>query len=321
MEVIRIVEDSPLGVKPMLRELGINRSTFYTWYRRYQEEGYAGLARRVCTTRRFWNAIPPWEREKVVEIALEQPEKSPRELAWHITDKRGYFISESSVYRILKARNLITSPAYTVIEARDKFPEPTRRVNELWRTDFTWLKVIHWGWYYLSTMMDDYSRFIRAWELCRGMAAVDVKAVLDRAIAVSGVKHVQVYHRPKLLTDNGSCFMSQELRAYLDRHRMTHVRSKPYHPVTQGKIERYHRLVKNIITLANYYTPEQLEREIGAFVDYYNYHRYHEALNNVTPTDVYTGKYREILVRRERIKRRTMQLRRKVNRDRFYAVR
>lgn len=321
MEVIRIVEGSRLGVKPTLRELGINRSTFYTWYRRYQEEGYEGLARKVCADRRFWNAIPPWERERVVEIALEQPEKSPRELAWHITDKRGYFISESSVYRILKAHNLITSPAYTVIQARDKFPEPTRRVNELWQTDFTWLKVIHWGWYYLSTVMDDYSRFILAWELCRGMATVDVKAVLDRALEASGVKHVHVYHRPKLLTDNGSCFVSQELREYLDRHRMVHVRSKPYHPMTQGKIERYHRSMKNIITLDNYYTPEQLEREIEAFVNHYNYHRYHEALNNVTPADVYTGKDREILVRRERIKRRTMKLRRKVNRDRVYAVR
>ncbi len=320
MEVIRIVEGSPLGVNPTLRELGINRSTFYTWYRRYREEGYDGLAPKRCTKRRFWNAIPPWERKKVVEIALEHPEKSPRELAWHITDKQGYFISESSVYRILKAQNLITSPVYTVIKARDKFPEPTGRVNELWQTDFTYLKVIHWGWYYLSTVMDDFSRFILAWELCKGMAAVDVTAVLDRAIEASGVKHVKVYHRPKLLTDNGSCFVSQELRTYLDRHRMTHVRSRPYHPMTQGKIERYHRSMKNIVTLDNYYTPEQLEREIEAFVDYYNYRRYHEALNNVTPADVYTGKDREILERREQIKRRTMKLRRQVNRDRVYAV-
>lgn len=320
MEVIRIVEGSPLGVKPTLRELGINRSTFYTWYRRYREEGYDGLAPKACKKRRFWNAIPPWEREKVVEIALEHPEKSPRELAWHITDKQGYYISESSVYRILKAKNLITSPVYTVIKARDKFPEPTQRVNELWQTDFTWLKVIHWGWYYLSSVMDDYSRFILAWELCRGMATVDVTAVLDRAIEASGVKHVQVYHRPKLLTDNGSCFVSQELRTYLDRHRMNHIRSRPYHPMTQGKIERYHRSMKNIILLDNYYTPEQLEREIDAFVEQYNYRRYHESLNNVTPADVYTGKDREILERRERIKRRTMKLRRKINRGRVYAV-
>ena len=106
MEVIRIVEASDLGVKRTLEELDINRSTFYEWYRRYRDEGYDGLAARKPALRRFWNAIPSWEREKVVETALEYPEKSSRELAWMITDKRGYYISESSVYRILKAHDL-----------------------------------------------------------------------------------------------------------------------------------------------------------------------------------------------------------------------
>lgn len=88
MEVIRLVEGSPLGVKPTPRELGINRSTLYAWYLRYREEGYDGLAPKVCKRRRFWNANPPWEREKAVKIALEHPEKSLRELAWHIVEKR-----------------------------------------------------------------------------------------------------------------------------------------------------------------------------------------------------------------------------------------
>lgn len=90
MEVIRLVEDSPLSIKQTLRELNINRSTFYDWYRRYQEGGYDGLAKQYRPPRQFWNEIPPWEKKKVVEIALELPDKSPRELAWHITDKQGY---------------------------------------------------------------------------------------------------------------------------------------------------------------------------------------------------------------------------------------
>jgi transposase-like protein len=142
MEVIRIVESSGLGVKRTLDELGINHSTFYNWYRRYEEGGYDGLAPRKASHRRFWNAIPPREREKVIELALDHPEKSPRELAWTITDKRGYYISESSVYRILKAQDLISAPAFMVLTARDRFPEPTRSVNELWQTDFTYLKVV-----------------------------------------------------------------------------------------------------------------------------------------------------------------------------------
>ena len=87
------------------------------------------------------------------------------------TDENSYFISESSVYRLLKAQDLITSPAYILMEAADKFQHPTTRVNEMWQTDFTYFKIIGWGWYYLSTVLDDYSRFIIAWRLCTGMSA------------------------------------------------------------------------------------------------------------------------------------------------------
>ena len=311
LEVIKVVEESQIGVKRTLLELNINRSTFYLWYQRYCELGYDGLAVKASSRRRFWNAIPPWEREKVVEIALEYPDKTPRELAWLITDQRGYYISESSVYRILKANDLIASPAFTVLTARDKFINPTQRVHELWQTDFTYLKVIQWGWYFLSTVLDDYSRYIISWRLCTGMAASDVKETIEEAIAVSGVKDARVITRPRLLSDNGPCYVSGELKSYLSGHGIGHVRSKPYHPMTQGKIERYHRSMKNIILLEHYYSPNELKERIGAFVDYYNNERYHESLNNVTPADVYLGRDRKILERRKQIKERTLKLRRK----------
>ena len=102
MQIIRIVEESPVSIKQTLLELNVNRSTFYKWYRRYQEGGYEALANRYRPPRQFWNALPPWEKKRVVEIALEQPEKSPRELAWYITDTRGYYISESTVLYVFK---------------------------------------------------------------------------------------------------------------------------------------------------------------------------------------------------------------------------
>jgi putative transposase len=245
-----------------------------------------------------------------VETALEKPDLSPRELACHITDNYGYFISESSVYRILKVHNLISSPAYTVIAAADKFANPTKRVNELWQTDFTYFKVIQWGWYYLSTVLDDYSRYIIAWELCRNATAEAVKGLVDRAITISGVKHVNIVNRPRLLSDNGSCYIARDLAEYLEGQGIKHIRGKPYHPQTQGKIERYHRSLKNVVELDNYWIPEELERQIKAFVDYYNNHRYHEALDNLTPADVYFGRGQAILERREKIKRRTIKQRR-----------
>jgi len=313
MEVIRLVERSPLSIKQTLAELNINRSTFYEWYWQYQEGGYDGLAKRYRPPRQFWNEIPPWEKERVVEIALELPEKSPRELAWYITDKRGYYISESTVYRILKAHDLVTSPVYNVITALDKFPQPTKAVNELWQTDFTYLKVVHWGWYYLSTIIDDYSRFILAWRLCTGMSAEDVKQTLDDAIAFTGVGHPMVLHQPRLLSDNGPCYVSKALKAYLDDEGIDHTRGKPYHPMTQGKIERYHRSMKNILLLENYCSPSELEHQIGLFVDHYNNHRCHEALNNITPADVYYGRDSEVLQKRAQVKRKTMMMRRRQN--------
>ena len=313
MEIIRIVEKSEVSVKRTLKELGINRSTFYKWYQRYIEDGYDGLAYQYQPPRQFWNAIPPEEREKVVAIALEHPEKSPRELAWHITDTQGYYLSESSVYRILREHNLVSSPVYTVMTADDKFSEPTKAVNELWQTDFTYLKVVGWGWYYLSTVMDDYSRYILAWRLCTGMSTDEAKGTLEEAIQFTGVRHVSIINHPRLLSDNGPCYVSKAFEEYLDVEGISHIRGKPYHPMTQGKIERYHRSMKNIIRLANYYLPSELEDQIELFVKFYNHERYHEALGNVTPADVYYDRDREIEARREWTRKKTMRLRRAQN--------
>lgn len=313
MEIIRLVEASALSVRQTLRELDINRSTFYAWYRRYAEEGYEGLADRPPRPKQFWNRIPEPVKEQVVTRALEHPAQSPRELAWQITDTDGYYISESSVYRILKAYDLITSPAYVVISAADRFQHPTKGVHELWQTDFSYFKIVGWGWYYLSTVMDDYSRYILAWKLCTTMAATDVMDTLELARARIGLDQVPVRHTPRLLSDNGPCYLSKELRRYLEQAGMTHTRGARYHPQTQGKIERYHRSLKNVVNLQHYYLPGELKQEIACFVEYYNQHRYHEALDNLTPADVYHGRIRERLSERETIKRKTMQMRRTYN--------
>jgi putative transposase len=306
-EIIRLVEQSDLGVKLTLNQLSIPKSTFYDWYGRYQEKGFDGLQPQVDPERKQWNQIPEHEREEVVKEALEQPEKSPRELAFHITDTKEWFISESSVYRILKSRDLITSPTHIVMKAADRFKDPPARVNELWQTDFSYLKVVHWGWYYLTTILDDYSRYIITWELCKNMRSGDVERVVSRAIDITGLA---VDERPRLLSDNGSCYVSGDLKEFLEEVSITHVRGKPLHPQTQGKIERYHRTMKNIIKLEHYYSPEELETHIAEFVYYYNNQRYHESLNNVTPADVYFGRDQEILAKRKIIKQRTLLKRR-----------
>lgn len=309
MEIIKIVQESELGVNHTLKELDIHKSTFYQWYGRYHDAGYDGLAPKKRAVNSQWNQIPDHHRQQVVEVALDLPELSPRELAYHITDNLGFFISESSVYRILKRRGLITSPAHILMRADDEFKDKTTRVNQMWQTDFTYFKIIGWGWYYLSTILDDYSRYIIYWELCSGMTSKDAQQSIEHALRRTGLKN---NNPPRLLSDNGSCYISNNLADYLQSVGMIHVRGAPNHPQTQGKIERYHRSMKNVVKLEHYYSPDELRRRLMEFVDYYNNERYHESLKNVTPADVYFGREKEILRKRRLIKKNTMLKRRKL---------
>jgi transposase len=306
-EIIHLVDRSELGVNKTLREFGIHKSTFYKWYKAYLDKGNSCL-QPARKTRQQWNSIPEVQKQLVVEVALEHPELSPRELACRITDEQKIFISESSVYRILKAGGLITTPAHILLRASNEFRDKTAFVHQMWQTDFTYFKVLGWGWYYLSTVLDDYSRFIVHWELCKTMKSEDVQRSVDHAMMKANLTK---YQRPKLLSDNGSCYIATELKQYLQTKGIQQVHGKLNHPQTQGKIERYHRSMKNVVKLDNYYCPEELNAALENFVHYYNHKRYHESLSNVTPADVYYGKREQILKQREKIKQQSMMLRRK----------
>jgi len=309
MEIIKIVSESELGPTRTLEELGISRSTFYEWYDRYLKHGFDGLLPKTPLRRSFWNKIPEEERQKVVEIALDHAELTPRELAHKITDEKQWYISESSVYRILKERGLITSPAWIVMSAADEFKDKTTGPNQLWQTDFTYMKIVGWGWYYLATVIDDYSRYIVHWELCKYQKKEDAERVVRDAVIKSGLPPNK---RPKLLSDNGPCYIATGFDEYLAGMGVKHIRGRKLHPQTQGKIERYHRTMKNVIKLENYYFPEELEQRIKEFVNYYNNERYHESINNVTPADAYYRRDKEILRRRKIIKTKTLA-ERKIN--------
>ena len=310
LEIIRLVEQSHLSVRPTLEKLGIPKTTFYRWYDCYRTFGQAGLEDRSSRPGRVGNRIPDEVCTEIIDLALEEPELSPRELAVRFTDSKGYFVSEASVYRLLKAHDLITSPAFVVIKAGDEFRDKTTAPNQLWQTDFTYLKVIGWGWFYLSTILDDYARYIIAWKLCTTMKTEDVTDTLKLALKASGCDRAKVMHKPRLLSDNRASYISGNLAQWLEGKGMDHVRGSPHHPQIQGKIEQWHQTLKNHILLENYYLPGDLENQISAFVDYYNNHRYHESLNNVTPADAYFDRDTAIIERRRKIKRLTIQNRR-----------
>jgi len=228
LEIIRLVEQSSLPVRRTLDQLCIPRSTFYCWYDRYRTGQAEDLKDRSPAPRRVWNKLPAAVSQAVLEFALKEPQLSPRELAVSFVDRQQYFVSEASVYRLLKAHDLITSPAFILLKAADHFVQPTTAPNQLWQTDFTYLRVIGWGWFYLSTVLDDFSRYILAWKLCTTMTATDVSDTLAIALRNCGLERVRVRHRPRLLSDNGPSYVSAQLGSWLAEHGMTHTRGKPY---------------------------------------------------------------------------------------------
>ncbi len=157
-EIIRLVEQSPLPVRRTLTQLGIPKSTFYLWCDRYLAGGIDALEDRKPSSRRIWNKIPDTVEDAIIDLAKKETALSPRELAVTFTDQKRYFVSEA----LLKSHDLITSPAFILLKAADQFANPTTAPNQLWQTDFTYLKVIGWGWFYLSTVLDDFSRYILA---------------------------------------------------------------------------------------------------------------------------------------------------------------
>lgn len=306
-EVIRLVDHADRPVSQVLGELGIARSSFYEWYRCYLADGPEGLHPSCPGRTQRWNQIPAAQRNMVVDLALAFTDYSCRELACKITDEQGISISESSVYRILKAEGLITTPQHVLMEASDQYTHQTTRVHEMWQTDFTYFKVEGWGWYYLQTLLDDHSRYIVHWELCEGMEHGDVQKLVDEALVIAGLEEAEV--KPRMLSDNGPCYLALELKKFLNKQKIRHIRGRPMHPQTQGKIERYHRSIKNVVKLQKYYCPDELKEAIAHYVNFYNHFRYHESLDNVTPADVYYGRKEAILKQREAIKRHTMKQR------------
>lgn len=313
LEVLRAIEASGLTVRAALAQLGLARSTYYRWRGNFRRRGLLGLHDRPSSRSRVWNEILPAEQDKTLEIALLYPAWSPREVSFHITDCCGFTISESSVYRILKASGLIQEVQKKTFPAGEKYQVKTTRVNQQWQTDATHLLVKNWGWYYLISVLDDFSRRILAWRLRSAMRAGDFSDVVEAACEATGLDLRTGSQQPRVVTDRGSALISRDFGQYLEAKGLGHILASPYHPQTNGKIERYHRSCKERINLIVWETPGELEREIAAFVEYYNSRRYHEALGNVTPDDVYFGRRDSIQTKRRRLKGKTLAHRRAIN--------
>ena len=309
-EVLTKVASSPLPKRKVLGELGIPKSTYYRWLRRHDHQGLEDHAGGGKPT---WNRLTSQEVHYVLSAARQTPELSCRQLAAWITDNQGFSVSESTVYRILRREGLVKRPEMRLVAGKE-YHRKTTGPHQMWATDASYFRVVGWGYYYLVTVMDDYSRFILAQKLQRDMTSDSFIEVVQEAVDRTGMDQVSVTDRTRLLSDNGPGYVSRAFRDYLGMVGIKHILSTPFHPQTNGKLERYHQTIKRDVNQVPYELPADLEAAIAAFVSYYNYRRYHKALGNVTPSDVLKGRREEILQRRKEVQAQTIERRRRYNR-------
>lgn len=310
--LIEALEDKGYGRRAELQRLGIPRSTFYHWRKRYEEDGIRGVERGKPAARRVWNKLAQRESETVMELALAYPELSCRLLAVKITDEQGFCVSESTVYRILKASGLVRPRPKDQNPAGKEWRHKTTGPDQIWQCDATWFWIANWGYYKAIPVLDDYSRKLLALPLKRDETSGSIADAIEEAREHAKRLGHLTETEPVLLTDNGAGFVGEELAKYLKYQGMRHIFGKPYHPQTQGKVERVNRKVKDKVCLVVYCSPTELQKALDRVMQEYNATA-HEALKNVSPDDVYAGRQEEILRRRAELKRLTLKKRKQYN--------
>jgi len=293
-EIIQSVQASGLSIRRACRAAGISRSTYYRWR---------------CPASRMdrgpaWNALREEDRKHILAVSESRPEWSSRQIAFHVTDSGSFSVSESTVYRVLKAAGKIPLHPGEPQRASGEYIDKPERVHDQWQIDFTDFFLPSWGWYHDGGVLDDKSRFMLHHDLRPYEKACDAIDIIDDAVSFAVGTHG--YAARRVVSDHGKCFESADTKSYLHFRNIRPIYARSHHPQTVGKLERLHRTMKETVNLHVYESPEELQRAIDQFYYFYNYDRYHESLGNVTPSDVYYGKVEAVLERRRQIKLRTL---------------
>ena len=284
---LRYARLSGLPLARLIGLIGIGRGKFYQWRAR---AGQAN-AHNALTPRRFW--LEPWEREAIVAFALERPGDGYRRLAWMMVDADVVAASPSSVYRVLLAAGLIGRRSVKPSKKGTGFKQPSGP-HRHWHADISYLNICG-TFYYFVGLLDGFSRYLVHWEIRERMTEQDVAIVLERA------REKFPEARPRVISDNGKQFVSREFKELVRLAGMTHARISPGYPQSNGKLERFHRTLKeDCIRTRTPLSLEDARRVVARFVAHYNGERLHSAIGYVTPLDKLEGRAPAILEERQR---------------------
>lgn len=267
--------------------LGITLSKFHDWRCRYGRVN----EHNAWVPRDHW--LEDWEKQAIIRFSFEYPLEGYRRLAFMMLDRDVVAVSPSSVYRVLKAAGRIGRSTSKPSKKGTGFHQP-KKPHEHWHIDISYIN-IHGTFYYLTTILDGYSRYIVHWEIRRSMTEQDELVVLQRA------REKFPNETPRIISDNGSQFVAKDFKEYIRICGMTHVRTSPYYPQSNGKLERFHGSIKGECIRPG--TPISLEdalRIVGRYVEHYNQVRLHSAVGYIAPADKLAGREAEIFAARDR---------------------
>lgn len=270
----------------MVNWIGISRSKFYDWRCRYGKAN----EHNAWIPRDSW--LEDWEKRAIIAYYHDHLLEGYRRLTYRMMDDDIVAVSPSSVYRVLKNAGLLAQWNRKASKKGTGFHQPLQP-HEHWHIDISYVNICG-TFYYLCSILDGFSRYIVHWEIREQMTEADVEIILQRA------RERFPQAQPRIISDNGPQFIAKDFKQFIRISGMTHVKTSPYYPQSNGKLERYHRTIKS--TCIRVQTPLSLEdarRIVADFVDHYNTRRLHSAIGYVTPTDKLEGRAETILADRD----------------------
>jgi transposase InsO family protein len=280
-------EKTQIGAGRFVEWLGIASSKFYGWQERYGKVN----EHNGRIPRDFW--LEQWEKKAIVDYHLKNPLEGYRRLTFMMLDADIVAVSPSSVWRVLGQAGLLARWNGQASRKGMGFQQPLQ-AHEHWHVDVSYVN-ISGTFYYLCSVLDGFSRALVHWDLRESMTEAEIEVILQRAKE----KHPEA--KPRIISDNGPQFIARDFKEFIRISGMTHVRTSPYYPQSNGKIERWHKSIKReCIRPGTPLTTEDAHRLIGEYVEHYNTVRLHSAIGYVTPADMLAGRQMEILAERDR---------------------